>query len=414
MTSLLVNKCSTCSVTVDSEAAAFQCDFCEEWEHLDCVRAPDRPSEQVYAAMSDCHVKCNMYCCSRCQSKGSITKHLIKLEFENARVNESRLASKRLLDERQRSLDGLRREHDELACDKADLTREFQALKHSISWSSRESRSEETTDLSSRVTLSEPARVSASIETQQVETPIRRVNNTGRHDAVESEGSDTEESRSKVHPHSPGFRELRERVGKFSGKKGDNDFCLWLEEASKDCKWTDELRARWFSWFVVDPAKATWQQTLTTEEKASLGSIKKIYQAQFGFHMDPQTAYRRCHELQYSDFGSVQGLLESMREYQCIAPSKLSDANLESILWNKVPYPIQREVGEMKEWTLNELFQRLLKAESRVLERERQQKGITGTGVTSQEGITKATPSRLSNPVPVHNQAQRGRGHPRP
>ena len=60
-----------------------------------------------------------------------------------------------------------------------------------------------------------------------------------------------------------------------------------------------------------------------------------------------------------------------MREYQRMAPNKLSDANLESILWNKVPYAMQREVGEMKEWTLNEQFQRLLKAESRVLERER-------------------------------------------
>ena len=86
MASLLVNKCSTCSVTVESEAAAFQCDYCEEWEHVDCVRAPDRPSEEIYAAMSNCHVKCILYCCSRCRSKGSITKRLIKLELESARA----------------------------------------------------------------------------------------------------------------------------------------------------------------------------------------------------------------------------------------------------------------------------------------------------------------------------------------
>ena len=291
--------------------------------------------------MSNCHVKCILYCCSRCRSKGSITKHLIKLELESARTHESMLASERLLDERQLTFEGLRRERGELAHDKADLTRELQALKQSISWSRRELRTEEASSLSSRVTVSETARERAYVETPQVETPTRRVNNTERLETVESEESDTEEVRPKVHPHPPGFREIRERVGKFIGKKGDNDFCLWLadfEEASKDCKWTDELRARWFSWFVVGPAKATWQQTLTTEEKASWGSIKKIYQAQFGFHMDPQTAYRRCHELQYNDFGSVQGLLESMREYQRIAPSKLSDANLELILWNKVPY----------------------------------------------------------------------------
>ena len=87
--------------------------------------------------------------------------------------------------------------------------------------------------------------------------------------------------------------------------------------------------------------------------------------------MDPRTAYFRCHELRYEDFGSVQALLESMREYQRIAPEKLSDTNLESILWNKVPYTLQREVGELKDWALQELFQRLLKAEARVQERER-------------------------------------------
>ena len=43
--------------------------------------------------------------------------------------------------------------------------------------------------------------------------------------------------------------------------------------------------------------------------------------------------YFLCHELRYEDFGSVQALLESMREYQRIA---LEKSNLESILWNKV------------------------------------------------------------------------------
>lgn len=93
----------------------------------------------------------------------------------------------------------------------------------------------------------------------------------------------------------------------------------------------------------------------------------------------------------YSGFGSVQEPLESMREYQCMVPSKLSDANLESILWNNVLYAKQREVGEMKEWTLNELFQRLLRVESRVLERERYQQAMNNT--SPQEEAKKITPS---------------------
>ena len=48
----------------------------------------------------------------------------------------------------------------------------------------------------------------------------------------------------------PGFREVRSRVKCFSGNKGEDDFQLWLEdfkEASNDCQWSDDDRARWFS-----------------------------------------------------------------------------------------------------------------------------------------------------------------------
>ena len=78
--------------------------------------------------------------------------------------------------------------------------------------------------------------------------------------------------------------------------------------------------------------------------------------------MSPRTAYQCCHDLQYDSFGSVRGLLESMRDYQHIlAPhvQKLSDADLESILWNKVPIKLQKEVGEMTKGSLQELFQKL-------------------------------------------------------
>ena len=63
--------------------------------------------------------------------------------------------------------------------------------------------------------------------------------------------------------------------------------------------------------------------------------------------MDPRTAYQRCHDLRYDSFGLVQGLLEAMRDYQRMAPQKLSDANLESILWNKVPIKLQKVVGQL-------------------------------------------------------------------
>ena len=161
----------------------------------------------------------------------------------------------------------------------------------------------------------------------------------------------------------PGFKELRERVTKFTGD-GKEGFEVWLAdycEATGDCGWTDQLRARWFSWFLAGAAKHTWQRTLTAEDKASWTSIVQNHKGHYGVHMDPRTAYLRCHELQYSDYTSVQGLLEAMKDYQRKAPDHLSNDNLISILWNKVPFKLQKEV---KDWSLQELLQRLLRAES--------------------------------------------------
>ena len=82
--------------------------------------------------------------------------------------------------------------------------------------------------------------------------------------------------------------------------------------------------------------------------------------------MDPRTAYLHCHELQYGDFCSVQGLLEAIK----IPPDQISNDNLISILWNKVPIKLQKEVGEIKDWSLQELLYCLLRAEARVAECE--------------------------------------------
>ena len=86
--------------------------------------------------------------------------------------------------------------------------------------------------------------------------------------------------------------------------------------------------------------------------------------------MEPRTAYLRCHELRYEDFLSVKGLLESMKDYQRMAPVQLSDDYLLSILWNKAPYQLQKEVGDIKDWSLQELFEQLLRAEARIAEHD--------------------------------------------
>lgn len=58
----------------------------------------------------------------------------------------------------------------------------------------------------------------------------------------------------------------------FSGKTGEGDFEIWLEdyiEATQSCDWSNEQRAHWFSWFITGAAKVTWQRTLIAEDKST-------------------------------------------------------------------------------------------------------------------------------------------------
>ena len=159
----------------------------------------------------------------------------------------------------------------------------------------------------------------------------------------ESSDSSSSEDEEGVEQYAPtgstdpkGFKELRFRVDKFSGNTREADFEVWLEdflEETGDCGWTDVDQAKWFSWFLTGPAKSIWQRTLKSEQKGLWKQIVSVYRGQYGVHMDPRTAYQRCHKLQYEQFKSVQGLVvDAMRDYQRMAPQKLTDAALESIL----------------------------------------------------------------------------------
>ena len=118
-------------------------------------------------------------------------------------------------------------------------------------------------------------------------------------------------------------------------------------EATNVCNWDDRSRAKWFFWFLTGPAKASWQHTLKPVEKLQWERITEVFKGEYGIHLDPHTAYQHCHELRYEHFRSAQGLLTAMREYQRMAPHKLTDVCLESILWNKVPVELQAEVKEI-------------------------------------------------------------------
>ena len=54
-----------------------------------------------------------------------------------------------------------------------------------------------------------------------------------------------------------------------------------------------------------------------------------------------------------------------------MAPRRLTDETLESILWNKVPIGLQMEVKEITDGCVQELLHRLLRAEAVLQERAR-------------------------------------------
>ena len=207
-----------------------------------------------------------------------------------------------------------------------------------------------------------------------------------------------------------GFKELRFRIDNFSGKDGSDDFEALVEdykEVTAYCGWTDDQRAWWFSWFLSGPAKVTWQRSLKNTDKASWDRTVEIYCGQYGIHLDPRTAYQQCQELHHEMFGSAQGLLDAMRDYQHMAPRKLTDETLESILWNEVPVELQKEVKEITDGSVQELLHKLLRAEAVLQERAR-----WSTQQTSKRYLVVAgvKPQSYSNPdvelVPHKKQQQ--------
>ena len=264
-----------------------------------------------------------------------------------------------------------------LKADKERLQAEVDALRDCSfsSETSRVHRAESITVRADKQILTEVDALESSVErSTSNRNVLPTVKSESRSDATSSEDEETTEVVTPNFKHPKGFKELRFRVDKFSGDTKEIDFDVWLDdflEATNDCGWSNADRAKWFSWFLSGPAKSTWQRTLKSTHKESWEEIVSVYRGQYGVHMDPRTAYQRCNELQYDQFKSVQGLVDSMRDYQRMAPQKLTDTVLESILWNKVPVKLQREVKEITDGSVQELLQRLLKAESIVEERER-------------------------------------------
>ena len=99
---------------------------------------------------------------------------------------------------------------------------------------------------------------------------------------------------------------------------------------------------------------------------------------------------------------SLEGLLDAIWDYQRMAPHKLSDENLESILWNKVPMELQREVKEITDGSVQELLHKLLRAKEVLAERK--QRGWTNS---NPRGFPKSSVSNVGKQtVPLLHQTR--------
>ena len=292
---------------------------------------------------------------------------LICVTNDLARATDERLASARQLELQSKELHELHAELASLKGDNKSLSGKVKSLTKEVKGKMM------VLGLPRRVTAERELSIEPLAE-QQESSESSQDGESSSDDESRCTDSDPASRCKAKQLHPPVFKEMQSRVQPFSGKRGEDDFLLWLEdfeEVLADCQWNNQERARWFTWFITGPAKATWQRTLKAEDKTSWVKIVEVFKGQYGIHLNPRTAYQRCHELSYDQFGSAQGLLDAMRNYQRIAPQKLSDETLESILWNKVPMELQKEVKEITDGSVQELLQRLLRAESVLAERKR-------------------------------------------
>ena len=101
-----MDPCVTCKREVEPDHQAIECDYCEEWEHVECVKERDRPSEELYQALVRCRsIKTIQFVCSRCWKKGSVMKRMLEkdceltcVSSELTRATDEKLASTRQLE----------------------------------------------------------------------------------------------------------------------------------------------------------------------------------------------------------------------------------------------------------------------------------------------------------------------------
>ena len=82
--------CVTCGEGVKEEDEALQCDLCEVWEHLRCIKVCNRPYYECYSVLIQSVSKVLLFVSTNCRCKGILVWRLLyaELVLESAQVQK--------------------------------------------------------------------------------------------------------------------------------------------------------------------------------------------------------------------------------------------------------------------------------------------------------------------------------------
>ena len=96
--------CTTCQVEVRDHDQALQCELCEQWEHVECIKVCDRPSLELYTVLSVSSSKAIVFTCTSCRRKGTLARRLAEAEITLSGLHTQINVFQQLLHERQQLL----------------------------------------------------------------------------------------------------------------------------------------------------------------------------------------------------------------------------------------------------------------------------------------------------------------------
>ena len=80
--------CVSCKKEVTAEDKAMECDLCDKWEHVGCLRHSDKLTDELYDPLTKRQSKAILHVCSQCRTKGTISQIVCTCQSLNLHVSK--------------------------------------------------------------------------------------------------------------------------------------------------------------------------------------------------------------------------------------------------------------------------------------------------------------------------------------